>query len=112
MPRRVSQPLWFGAQAAAIATLTWAMTGRGEPVPPPLTPAIAFVGFAMAVIAVAFGTAVITNLWDWSHRQLQRLRGPGLPAMRPDDRKAIEQRDGGSAWLRRCQLGKPPTALR
>lgn len=112
MPRWLTRTLWMLAQAAAIGGLTWIGLGRAEPVPPPVTPASTLAAIAISVILVAFLTALITNLWDWAHRKLQGLRRPGLTTVRPEDHEAVQQRDGRSAWLRRGELGKPPSTLR
>lgn len=114
----MAQIAWFTAQIGAIAYMTWVMSGQAEAAPAPLAPGQVVVAFAMAVLITAFGTACLTRLWDWTHRQLQGLPfrtgrsvARGLRAGR-DLRQAIEQRDGRRARLRGRELRQPPTALR
>lgn len=94
------------AQAAAIGGLTWVFMGRAEPNPPPLTPAAAFVGLLMAIILVAFATAIITRLWDravlaiaggrTSMRQSEQASrkelGVGRPVPRAEESTQVGQR--------------------
>jgi len=112
MPDRFSRPIWMLVQAAAICGGMW-LSFLGPDAPQqPVTPAAVFVSLAGWTILVAFLTAVVTNLWDWAHRKLQGFRSPGLTTVRPEHHDSVEKGDGRSAWLRRGELGKPPTTLR
>lgn len=111
--------VWMMAQAAAIAWLTWSAFNTADEHPDPRLsgPLAVLVIFVMSTIMVAFATAVITNLWDWTHRQLQGLPFRAgrtiarLRTARRDARQAIEERDGRRARLRGGELRQPPAAL-
>lgn len=75
----------YAAQAVAVAALTWSMFASVDPVRD--TEAAKGLGFApvLAIIIVAFATAVLTNLWAWTYGELQGLpfrAGRGVRALR------------------------------
>ena len=64
---------WMIGQALAIGGLTWGMTHA----PHPPGPMDALSALVISIVLVAFGTAVITNLWDWATRPFRARRGCG-----------------------------------
>lgn len=111
MPRRFSQPLWYVAQIAAIAGLTYLGTGRTEENPPPLTPGLLVVGFGISVVFVALGTAIATRLLDWANRKLKRLPvAAAVPAPSEQD-EPVQQRDRIGAGPSSGEIGKPTSSL-
>lgn len=111
MSPRLSQPLWYVAQIAAIAGLTYLGTGRTEENPPPLTPGLLVVGFGISVIFVALGTAIVTRLLDWTNRKLKRLPvAAAVPAPSEHD-EPIQQRDCIGAGSSSGEVRKTPSSL-
>ena len=79
----------YAVQATAIACGMWLSLGEpwrnGETVPPKIYP----LAFVVWVILVAFGTAVLTRLWDLSMAALARRRaGAG------EHQQAVGEADG------------------
>ena len=78
----MTRVLWMAAQAAAIGGLTWMFTTA--PRPDPIDPGGAIF---LSVILVAFGTAVIVNVFDWV-RRLGGQRPRSQPHPAPTDHLA------------------------
>lgn len=104
--------LWMLAQAAVIGWCTWSAFNNADVHPDPRLsgPLAVLVMFLLSALMVAFATAVLTNLWDWAHRQLQGLpfrAGRAIARLRTASRdpgQAIEQGDGRRARLRGGEL--------
>ena len=75
MSRWLSRLLWMTAQAAAIGGMTW-LSFRGDAAAERVPAGMREIVFAIVMwtILVAFATACITRLWDWSVLALARRR--------------------------------------
>lgn len=115
----------YAVQASVIAYLAWIMLGGAEPggITPDGWQGLG-VMLWVAVIIVAFATAVLTNLWAWAYGQLQGLPfrvGRGVRALRHavTPQRAIQSHYGepggasGSRWLgREAPEGRPHLGIR
>ncbi len=116
----MSRVFWMLAQTAAIGWLTWSAFNNADVHPDPRLsgPLAVLVMFLLSTLMVAFATAVLTNLWDWAHRQLQGLpfrAGRAVARLRAASRnpgQAIEQGDGRRARLRGGELRQALPSLR
>lgn len=116
----MSRPLWMLAQATAIGWCTWSAFNNADVHPDPRLsgPLAVLVMFLLSTLMVAFATAVLTNLWDWAHRQLQGLpfrAGRAVARLRTASRdpgQAIEQSDGRRARLGGGELRQALPSLR
>lgn len=118
--------LIYAAQAVAVCWLTWVFIGGTEPGGITAESAKgAMIVPVVAVIFVALATALLTAASDWLSHLLRRAdgdpKGIRLSATSPVSRveatdaqlgQPTDKSDGGSAGLRRRELGKPPTPLR
>ena len=104
--RRLTRPVWMLAQVGAIAWLMWTTGGGGSPrgYILPLPGELVF-QFGMAVILVAFATALITNLSDWALRRLMPGRRVGQDRELPGDAERV------AGPLRRGELDQPGLRL-
>lgn len=116
----MTRAFWMLAQAAAIGWCTWSAFNNADVHPDPRLsgPLAVLVMFLLSTLMVAFATAVLTNLWDWAHRQLQGLpfrSGRAVARLRSASRnpgQAIEEGNSRRARLRGGELRQAPTALR
>ena len=116
----MTRPVWMLTQTAAIGWLTWSAFHNADVHPDPRLsgPLAVLVMLLLSTLMVAFATAVLTNLWDWAHRQLQGLpfrAGRAVARLRAahrDPGQAIEQGDGRRTRLGAGQLRQAPAALR
>ena len=99
----LSRIVWMVGQAATVGFLLWLYATGPQENAPPLG-----MFFAMSVVMVAFGTAVIVNLYDWIVRKIR-----GLPA---SDRQASKRRPARKffelplATKRQGDLLRPPVS--
>ena len=116
----MSRPLWMLAQAAAIGWCTLSAFNNADVHPDPRLsgPLAVLVMLLLSTLMVASATAVLTNLWDWAHRQLQGLpfrAGRAVARLRTTSRdpgQAIEQCDGRRPRLGASQLRQALAPLR
>lgn len=104
--------LIYAAQAGAIGWLTWSIITSVDPVADrEVAKGLGLAPF-LALVVVAFATAVLTNLWAWAHGELQRLPvrvGLGFRALRRavTPRPALQRHPGDAPEaLRARRLGR------
>lgn len=83
----------YAAQAVAIAGLMWLFAEASEDQQKPANLGAALL---LSIIIVAFLTAALTNLWDWTHRKLKRptvVARPTAMAAGPEHHDPVQQID-------------------
>lgn len=102
----------YAAQAVAIALLMWGFTEAAQDQQKPANLGAALL---LSIIIVAFLTAALTRLWDWTHRKLKRpvvvARSTAMSAS-PEHDEAVQERNRISAGSSGGEIRKPPSSLR